>query len=71
MTRSIPAFVEPVTDTRQVTVTLNDNDLIMIRQLLHKEGYECKEQGRSNRFEWIGDVTDKINHALFPEKYGV
>lgn len=69
MTRQVPAFVAPVTDTREVTLTLNDNDLIMIRNLVANSCYEAKKAGREDRRAWLANVHNKINHALYPERY--
>ena len=69
MTRQIPAFIAPVTETREVTLTLNDNDLIMIRNLVANGCAKAKQEGRKDRCDWLAEVHDKINHALYPERY--
>ena len=68
--RRVPAFVEPVLDTREVALVLMDDEVVMLRQLLRDNAAKAKQDGRQDRYEWLGEVIDKLNRGLHPEGYG-
>ena len=67
--RQVPAFTEPVLDTREIGLRLMDNEVVMLRQLARDNAAKAKREGRQDRYVWLGEVIDKLNRGLHPERY--
>ena len=53
-----------------VLVRLSEDELEVVREIVLREAAKAKQQGRMDRWEFLGGVIDGFNRGLHPEGYG-
>ena len=51
-------------------VRLSEDELEVVREIVLREAAKAKQQGRMDRWEFLGGVIDGFNRGLHPEGYG-
>ena len=51
-------------------VRMTPDEIEVVRELVLREAAKAKQQGRRDRWEFLGGVIDGFNRGLHPERYG-
>ena len=60
----------PAELTLGVLVKMTSDEVEVVRELVLREAARAKQQGRKDRWEFLGGVIDGFNRGLHPERYG-
>ena len=53
-----------------VLVRMSKDELEVVREIVLREAAKARQQGRKDRWEFLGGVIDGFNRGLHPEGYG-